>query len=335
METGTRNHRQSSHVVTAVLAVVALVVTAVALFFSATKAEGATARSNLSFIAGAATGGGWDTTARAIQQVARAEGIVNNVQVVNIPGAGGTIALGNLAETKGVNNRLLITGGGMIASAVIAAPGVSISDVTPIARLTEEYSVITVPADSPFQTTQDFVKAWQADPQSIAVGGAAIGNTDHLLASRSAQAVGVDPKAMKYIPFEGGGELLNSLLSRSVDVGFTGYKEIQDQVEAGNLRVLGVSAPERQPDMDFPTFKEGGIDVAASNWRGVVAPPGISDEEKQELIDILTEVHESPEWQEIARRNNWKDTFLAGEEFDAFVAEELRTAQDIVESLGL
>lgn len=328
--------KSGSKTATVILAIVAVAVTVTALVISATRAEGAAARSNLSIIAGAATGGGWDTTARAIQQVSRANGIVNNTQVVNIPGAGGTIALGSLVDSQGEENRLLITGGGMIASAVIARSGVGIEDVTPIARMTEEYSVLTVPAESPYQTMEEFAAAWKQDPSSIAVGGSSIGNTDHLLASRSALALGIDAKEeMKYIPFEGGGELLNALLSRSVDAGVTGYKEIQDQVEAGNLRVLGISSPERDPDLDFPTFQEGGIDVVAANWRGVVAPPGITEQQRQELIDIVTEVHESPEWKEITARNSWTDTFLAGDEFDAFVDEELATAEDIVERLGL
>lgn len=327
--------KSQSRVLTAVLMVVALVAAGSGIVVSATQAQGATSRSNLSIIAGAATGGGWDTTARAIQEVSRSESIVNNLQVVNIPGAGGLIALESLAQSQGNENRLLITGGGMIASSVIAQPGVSIEDVTPIARMTEEYSVIAVPADSEFATLEDFTAAWTENPSSVAVGGAAIGNTDHLLASRSALALGIDVNDMKYIPFEGGGELLNSMLSKSVDVGVTGYKEIQDQVEAGSLRVLGVSAPERQEGMDFPTFKEGGIDVVGANWRGVVAPPGLNQEEKKELVAILTEVNESEEWREISERNGWKNTFLTGPELDQFFEEELAVAEDTVERLGL
>lgn len=327
--------KSQSRVVTAVLMVLAVVATVAGMVVSSTQAEGTTSRSNLSIIAGAATGGGWDTTARAIQQVSRSENIVNNLQVVNIPGAGGLIALESLAQSVGNENRLLITGGGMIASSVIAQPGVSIADVTPIARMTEEYSVIAVPAGSEFATLQDFANAWVEDPSSVAVGGASIGNTDHLLASRSALALGIDVKSMKYIPFEGGGELLNAMLSNSVDVGVTGYKEIQDQVEAGSLRVLGISAPERQEGVDFPTLKEGGIDVVAANWRGVVAPPGLSEEEKSELVAILTEVNESEEWREIASRNGWQNTFLTGPELDQFFADELALAEDTVERLGL
>lgn len=326
---------KSKSTATVIVAIVAAVLTVFTLGLSAANDREAAARSSLTFIAGAATGGGWDTTARSIQEVARANGIVNNVQVVNIPGAGGTIALEGLAQKAGNENTLLIIGGGMIASSEIAQPGVSITDVTPIARMTEEYSVIAVPQDSEFENLQDFIDAWLADPQSVTVGGAAIGNTDHLLISRAAMTLDMDPKDMKYIPFEGGGEMLNAMLSDSIDVGVTGYPDIQDQVEAGNLRVLGVSSPERVPGMDFPTFTEEGLDLVATNWRGVAAPPGLSPEERQELIDILGEVNETEEWKEITDRNNWQRVFLAGDEFDEFVTEERENALDTVEALGL
>lgn len=320
---------------TTIIVVIAVVLTLFTLWISIANDRQAAARSSLTFIAGAATGGGWDTTARSIQEVARGQGIVNNVQVVNIPGAGGTIALEGLAQKAGSENTLLVIGGGMIASSEIARSGVSITDVTPIARMTEEYSVIVVPQDSEFQTLQDFIDAWLADPQSVTIGGAAIGNTDHLLVSRAAMTLGMDPKAMKYIPFEGGGEMLNAMLSDSIDVGVTGYPDIRDQVEAGNLRVLGMSSPERVEGMDFPTFSEQGLDLVATNWRGIAAPPGLEPEERQELIDILTEVNDTEEWKEITDRNNWQRVFLAGDEFEKFVAQEREDALDTVEALGL
>lgn len=322
--------------VTAILAVIAVALTGFSLWSSIAMGSAASARAAVTMIAGANPGGGWDTTARSVQQVMREHNIVGNAQVVNIPGAGGTIAMTKLEEMEGNEQTLMITGGGMIASSEIAQPGVQISDVTPIAKFTEEYSVVVVPTDSPFQTMEEYVSAWQNDPDSIAVGGASIGNTDHLLASRVALDVGLKSDEMKYIPFEGGGDLLNALLSNSVDVGYTGYKEVQDQVENGSLRVLGVSADERQPGIeDVPTFEEAGVNVVASNWRGFAAPPGISEEEKQELVDIIKEVHDVPEWKDIMARNGWNDALVTGEEADEFFAQEHKDAIDIVEVLGL
>lgn len=320
---------------TAILVVVAVVLTSFSLWRSASAGDGASARASLTIIAGANPGGGWDTTARSIQQVMRDENIVGQVQVVNIPGAGGTIALTKLEEMAGNEKTMLITGGGMIASAEISQPGVQISGVTPIAKFTEEYSVVVVPKDSPFQTMEDFVSAWVEDPKSVAVGGAAIGNTDHLLASKAALKVGLAPGEMKYIPFEGGGDLLNSLLSRTVDVGFTGYKEVEDQVENGAMRVLAISAPERQEGLDVPTFQESGVDVVASNWRGLVAPPGLTPEERQELVDILSEVHETDAWQQMLERNRWSDAYMVGPEADQFFESEHQNAIELVEVLGL
>ena len=314
---------------------VAVVLTGSAILQSANAGEGASARASLTIIAGANPSGGWDTTARSIQQVARDENIVGQVQVVNIPGAGGTIALEKLAEMEGNERTLAITGGGMIASSEIAQPGVQISDVTPIAKYTEEYSVVVVPESSPFQTMEEYVDAWTQDPGSLAIGGASIGNTDHLLASRTALEVGLESNEMTYIPFEGGGDLLNSLLSQTVDVGYTGYKEIQDQVENGSMRVLAISAPERQEGIDIPTFQEAGVDVVASNWRGIIAPPGITGEEREVLNEILREIHGTEEWKSILDRNSWSDAFVYGDQADEFFETEHRDAIELVEELGL
>lgn len=311
------------------------VVTVLALVNAATSGGISTARSKLTLIAPAAPGGGWDGFAREGQQVLRAEGIVNNPQVVNIPGAGGTIGLSQFVQEPGREDALMVTGGVMVGAIELGDNPESFDDVVPIARLADDYAALVVPADSEFQTLDDFLEAWKQNPGGNSIGGGSLGSIDHLLSGLLAKEVGIDPKSVNYVAYSGGGEALNSLLSNTTTAGMSGFNEVKDQVEAGTLRALAISSPERLEGVDVPTFKEQGVDVSMSNWRGVVAAPGISDEAKQEYIDIVTEWHASPEWQDALARNNWTDSFSTGKEFEDFIGGEVETAQQIVKDLGL
>ncbi|MCC3277415.1 MULTISPECIES: tripartite tricarboxylate transporter substrate binding protein [unclassified Arthrobacter] len=320
---------------TGLFALVVAVVTVLAFVNAAASGGTATARSKLTLIAPAAPGGGWDGFAREAQQALRSNGVVNNPQVVNVPGAGGTIGLSQFVQTPGREDALLVTGGVMVGAIELADNPESMADVVPIARLADDYAVLVVPADSEIQTLADFLDAWKANPGANSIGGGSLGSIDHLLSGLLAQKSGIDPRDVNYVAYSGGGEALTSLLSHTTVAGMSGYNEVADQIEAGTLRALAISSEERLDGVDVPTFMEQGVDVSMSNWRGVVAAPGISDEAKAEFIAIITEMRDSEEWKDTLERNSWTDSFATGEEFEAFIEEEVSTAQSIVKELGL
>ncbi|WP_261165355.1 tripartite tricarboxylate transporter substrate binding protein [Microbacterium sp. Marseille-Q6965] len=318
---------------------VGIAATAVLAGFAAVDASGSDAgaspRSSLTLLAPAAPGGGWDTASREAQQAMRAESIVNNVQVVNAPGAGGAIGLSQFADMPADPTQLMMTGTVMLGAINMNASDADLSDTTPIARLAEDYEVLIVPADSPYEDYGDFLEAWIADPHGMAVGGGGMGGTDHLLAGLIARESGIDPTEMNYISYAGGGEVLTALLSHTVDVGISSYNEFQDQIEAGNLRALALSAEEPVPAIDVPTLIEQGTDVALPNWRGLVARGGITDEQREELIAIVEELVASATWQDALERNNWVPSVITGDEFAAFIEEDQARVDAIIEELGL
>lgn len=315
-------------------AVVAATTTA-ALANGASTGGEADVRSNLTLIAPAATGGGWDGFARESQQVLRGESIINNVQVVNIPGAGGTIGLSQFVRSPGVSDKLLVTGGVMVGAIALGEGEASFEDVVPIARLADDYAALVVPADSELETLEDLMAAWRENPTGTSVGGGSLGSIDHLMCGRLTQIIGIDPKDLNYVAYSGGGEALNSLLSHTTTLGASGYNEVADQIEAGTLRALAISSPERLPGVDVPTFIEQGVDLDMSNWRGFVGAPGITDEVRQEFVDILSEMRETASWQDTLERNEWTDNFMTGEEFESFIQDETAQANEIIEELGL
>jgi putative tricarboxylic transport membrane protein len=288
-----------------------------------------------SIMAPAAPGGGWDQTSRAMQEAMSAAGI-GNAQVINVPGAGGTIGLAQFVnESAGDPTKLIVGGYVMVGAILTNASPVTLADVEPLARLTGEYEVVVVPASSPLQTVGDLADMLKADPGSVSWAGGSAGGTDHITAGLFAKAVGVDPTLVNYIAFSGGGEALAAVLGGQTTVGISGYGEFQSQVEAGALRVIGVSAPERIAIVDAPTFKEGGVDVVVQNWRMVAAPKDLSPEQLAVVsADIETMVN-SDAWKATLESKGWLNTYLAGDEFKTALAGEIESTQAILKDIGL
>ena len=296
----------------------------------------ASSSDTLTLLAPAAPGGGWDQTARVMQQVFRSTGLSEKAQVVNVPGAGGVIGLAQVVNThKGDPKVVMMTGLIMMGAILTNKSPVTLDQVTPLARLLGEYEVLVVPADSPHRTLSDFVKAWKADPGALAIAGGSAGGTDHMLAGLLALATGVDVTQLNYLPHSGGGESLASLLGSHVAAGINGYAELIPFIEAGRLRALGISGEERVAGLDVATFKEQGVEVSLANWRAVAAPPGITNEQRSSLVALLDQMHGSDAWKEALRRNNWIDLYLTGPEYETFLKTENARVAAVLKSIGL
>ena len=316
-----------------VYGVVTAAVVGLAAFFSFQSATaGSDIRSNLTLIAPAGAGGGWDTFMREQQQAMRVNSLVNNTQVVNIPGAAGTIGLGQLSTMEGQANTLMVTGAGLVAGVAQLDSAVTHDDVRPIARVVEEYDVVVVPADSPYETIDELVEDWRANPAEVAWTGG--GTFDQLVMTELALETGIDPSETTYIPKSGGGEATQALITGTADAATSGYMDVADQIEAGRLKALGMAAPERLEGVDIPTLTEQGYAVDLANWRAILAPPGITDEEFAELRTLVEESIATPEWQEAIERNKWTEVYLAGDEFDEFMASEQERIAMLVEEIS-
>jgi len=289
-----------------------------------------------SILAPAAPGGGWDQTARTMQTLMQKEGISGNVQVTNVPGAGGTIGLAQFVNQANGDPEGLIVGGYVMVGAILTNHSpVDLSMVTPIARLTGEQEAIVVPAGSDIETMADLVAQLKADPGAVSWGGGSAGGTDHILAGLVAKAAGVDPTKVNYIAFSGGGEALAAILGNQVTVGVSGLGEFESQLEAGTLRLLAVSGETRPEGIDAPTLKEAGVDVALENWRMVAAAPGITDDEKATITADIEKLATSDAWKQELETRGWDDRFLAGPDFDAQLAADIEATRGILIEIGL
>jgi putative tricarboxylic transport membrane protein len=290
---------------------------------------------DIQVMAPADPGGGWDSTARAMQPVLEDVGGVG-VEVYNVGGAGGTIGLAQFAEeTTGDPYQLMVMGLVMVGGILTNDSQVTLDDVTPIASLTSEQEAIVVTADSEYQTLEQLVDAWIADPASISWGGGSAGGTDHILVGLLAQEAGVDPSGINYVAHSGGGEAVNAILSGTVTAGVSGVSEFADQVDAGEMRWLAVSGEEAPEGIDAPTITEAGYDVVLDNWRGVMGAPDLSDADREAVTGLITEMHDSDGWQQALEENGWDDFFKTGDEFSSFLGDETTRVEGVLAEIGL
>ncbi|WP_283135134.1 Bug family tripartite tricarboxylate transporter substrate binding protein [Rhizohabitans arisaemae] len=282
-------------------------------------------------------GGGYDTTARTAAKVMEEAKIASGIQVFNLPGAGGTVGLQRTINEKGNGKLAMQMGLGVVGASYSAKSSATLPQTTPIAKLIEEAGAIVVSKDSPYKTIGDLVTAWKADPKKVTVGGGSSpGGPDHLLPMQLAKAVGIDPKQVNFVSYDGGGELLPAILGNKIGFGASGFGEFLDQVEAGQVRVLAVTS-EQPIDVlkDVPTLKAAGIDLVFTNWRGIVAPPGIGDADKKMWIDAFTRMHQTPQWKAELTKRGWTDSFITGDEFAAYLTEQDKAVAAILSELGL
>lgn len=287
------------------------------------KARPEQAIDRLTVVAPAALGGGWDQTARAMARVLESADLVGHADVVNSPGAGGTIALAEFINGRRGDAHVLLVGGLVMIGAIRANNAtVSILQTTPIARLVSEAEVIAVRSDSAVRTLPDLIAVMKSQPGALAWTGGAYGGTDHLLLRSLADALHVDNSTINYIPSAGGGEGLRALLSGQSTAGVGGYSEFADGIRSGKLRAIAISSEHRLSGVSIPTLKEQGVDVTMLNWRGVFAPPDATPADRDRLAAVIDRMAHHSLWRQIVAEHAWFDSYLAGDAYAQFVKTE-------------
>jgi len=294
------------------------------------------AAANIKMMIPANPGGGWDTTGRALGKALQDSGVASSVTYENKGGAAGIIGLAQYANaTKGDGNSLMVMGAVMLGGIITGKPPVSLDKVTPIARLTSEYNVFVVPANSPLKTMKDVVEQLKRDPGSVKWGGGSRGSTEHIAAAMLAREVGVDAAKINYVPFRGGGEAVAAILGGNVTVGGSGYSEFQQYIETGKMRPIAVTSGKRLKGINIPTMIEQGYNIEIGNWRGVYAPAGLSVAQRKNLTDMVLKATKSKSWAESLEKNNWTSAWMANPAFDDFVDSEFASLRATMVKSGM
>ncbi|WP_411884519.1 Bug family tripartite tricarboxylate transporter substrate binding protein [Polaromonas sp. YR568] len=294
------------------------------------------AAANVKMMIPANPGGGWDTTGRALGKALTDSKAADTVTYDNKGGAAGALGLAQFVNgSKGDPNALMVMGAVMLGGLITGKPPVSLSQATPIARLSSEYNVFVLPANSPFKTMKDVVEQLKKDPGSVKWGGGSRGSTEHIAAAMIAQKVGADPSKINYVAFRGGGEATAAILGGNVTVGGSGYSEFAEYIKAGKMKAIAVTSGTRLPGVDVPTLKEQGIDVEIGNWRGVYGAPGITPAQRKALTDMVLAALKSPSWAEAVKKNDWTPAVLSGDAFAKFVDDDFASLRATMVKSGM
>ncbi|MEU4626450.1 tripartite tricarboxylate transporter substrate-binding protein [Actinoplanes sp. NPDC023801] len=283
-----------------------------------------------------APGSGYDITARTVATALDVDHVRSGVEVFNLAGGGGTVGLRRLVYERGNGDLMMLMGLGLVGAQHTSPVPVTLDAVTPVARLIEEPEVLVVTGDSPLRDLDGLVRSWRADPGGLIVGGgSAPGGPDHLAAMLIAKAAGVTPRSARYAEFDGGGVLLAAVLSKRVAAAVSSLGEFAGQIDSGQLRVLATTGSARSRGVDAPTLREAGLDVVFTNWRGLVAPPGLDGTRSRALADTVTGLRGSATWQQAMEGFRWSDAYLPGPDFGDFLRHQDGRVTQILAELGL
>ncbi len=283
-------------------------------------------------------GGGWDTTGRALGKALQDAGVASSVTYDNKGGAAGAIGLAQFVNgSKGDPNAMMVMGAVMLGGIITGKPPVNLSQATPLARLTSEYNVFVLPANSPYKNMAEVVAQLKKDPGSIKWGGGSRGSTEHIAAAMIAREVGVDPAKINYVAFRGGGEAISAILGGNVTVGGSGFSEFAEYIATGKMKPIGVTSAQRLKGAasSIPTLKEQGINVEIGNWRGVYGAPGLSKAQRDELVAQIEKATKSKAWAEALQKNDWTPAWLGGDAFGKFVDDEFASLRATMAKSGM
>ena len=307
-----------------------------ALAAAGTLPLSAQAASAIKMMIPANPGGGWDSTGRALGKALLDSGAAASVSYDNKGGAAGAIGLAQFVNSsKGDPNALMVMGAVMLGGIITGKPPVNLSQATPIARLTSEYNVFVLPANSPYKSMAEVIAQLKKDPGSVKWGGGSRGSTEHIAAAMIAREVGVDPARINYVAFRGGGEAIAAILGGNVTIGGGGYSEMAEYIATKKMTPIAVTSGQRLKNSTVPTLKEQGINVEIGNWRGVYAAPGITAEQRKALTEMVAKAVKSKSWAESLQKNDWTPAWMAGDEFANFVDSEFASLRATMVKAGM
>ena len=296
----------------------------------------ALAGANIKMMIPANPGGGWDTTGRALGKALQDAKVADTVTYDNKGGAAGALGLAQFVNgSKSDPNAMMVMGQVMLGGIITGKPPVNLSTATPLARLTSEYNVFVLPANSPFKSMKVVIEQLKKDPGSVKWGGGSRGSTEHIAAAMIAREAGVDASKINYVAFRGGGEATAAILGGNVTIGGSGYSEFSEYIAAGKMKAVAVTSGTRLKGVNVPTLKEQDINVEIGNWRGVYGAPGITPDQAKALIEMVVKATKSKAWAEALEKNSWTPALLTGAEFAKFVDNDFASLRATMVKSGM
>jgi putative tricarboxylic transport membrane protein len=308
--------------------------------FGASAQSGWKPTKAIEFVNGTGVGGSNDVLARLAQKIFVEKGMVEQpINVLNKTGAGGGIALDYLTRAEPDGHTIAVGNPTLLSSFITGRARNTYTDVTPIAILQQQYVGYATKSDSRFETAQQLIDELKTDPKSVSIAiGAAVGNQNHISLSLVAKAAGISPRDLKTVIFDSGGASATAALGGHVDIGITSAGAFVQHVEAGNMRLLAIAAPERQPDAlaPVPTWTEIlGTEIVAGNWYTFFGPAGMGAPQLAFWENAFTELVKQDEWIGRMKERYNAPRFMNSAGTAAFYKAQFEQLKEILTDLGL
>ena len=301
-------------------------------------AQGWQPEKSVEILVGTSPGGGQDRSARFVQKLIQDRKLTTvPTAVVNKPGAGSSIAYTFLSQQKGDAHTLMLLTVPLITNYITGITSVSYTDLTPISTLFDDYIVATVLPDSPIQSGRDLLDRIKKDPSSVSVGIPSITGGGGLAILLAAKAAGIDPKRVKTVVFKSGGDSVSALLGGHIDVMMSTTAAPVAQLKGKKVRLLAIASPKRLHGMlaVVPTWREQGIDVVFSNWRGVVGAPGITPEQVTYWEGVLAKLVDVDQFKADLQRRFWVSNYRNSAGMAAFLKADQEKLRSLLGDLGM
>lgn len=294
---------------------------------------------NVEIVVPTSPGTGSDATGRWIQRLLTEKKLIEApASVANKPGGAATLAIAYLNQHPGNGHYFMVANPALLTSHITGASKIKYTDTTPLAQIGRESVVFAVRADSPLKTAKDLADRFKADPASISVAFAnAVGNQNHIAAAQVVKGVGGNVKNLKVVVFNGSREGVTALLGGHVDVVTISASPVLEHVKAGKLRILAVSAEQRLGGVlsVVPTWRELGIASVSANWRALVGPKGMREDQIRYWDEVFAKLVQLPEWGQDLEAKLVENTYLNAGETTKLLDAEHAELTTVLTELGL
>lgn len=293
-------------------------------------------------IAPAAPGGGFDLTCKLAQSALMDAKLLSKpMRVTYMPGGVGAVAYNAVVAQRPADAGTLTawSSGSLLNLAQGKFGRFDENAVRWLAGIGTSYGAIAVRSDSPYKTLDDLVKALKADPGKVVIGSSGtVGSQDWMQTALLAKAAGIDPRNLRYVALEGGGEIATALLGGHIQVGSTDISDSMPHILAGNMRILAVLSEERLPGEDkanIPTAKEQGYDITWPVVRGFYLGPKVSDEDYAWWKAAFDQLLASEDFAKLRDQRELFPFAMTGPELDAYVKQRVAQYKEMAKEFGL
>ena len=290
------------------------------------------------FIVPNAPGGTSDRAARTLARIMQAHKLIDApIVIANRPGGNGALALTQLRTHPGDGHVVMIMNSIIMSAHIAGLAKDSHADFTPLALMVDEYYGVNVRADSPLRAGTELLTRLRKTPDALTFGSASPTGDNYISMLMALKKAAIDTKRLKTVSFPGGSEIALALLGGHVDVTHSGLGNVVPHVREGRMRVLVITGPKRMwgPFADVPTWKEIGVDMTASGWRGVLGPKDVPQPQIAYWEDVLRKVVQTPEWKQDLEDNFWVNGYTSAAETRRRLDREYAQIKQAMSELGM